>query len=203
MLSEAIANVPSLKREEVASYRRTEDQLLHATGWLLAVAAAESLARKNAFISELKLDANNKPGSDSFYMNISQSGNLAACVFSERCPVAVDVEKVREINLAHFTKVLTEDEMDDVTNDADSMSRFFELWTQKESVMKADGRGFRIDPKSIQVSPDNTATLEGKKWFLHSVSLRNDYKAHICSAEPNLALSVHSFETLSGILERL
>lgn len=39
------------------------------------------------------------------------------------------------------------------TADAKNLSRFYTLWTLKESVMKLDGRGFSLPPESFDVLP--------------------------------------------------
>lgn len=45
-------------------------------------------------------------------------------------------------------------------------------WTRVEAVLKADGRGLRVDPSRVQVDGDGlTATLEGVRYRLSEPSL--------------------------------
>lgn len=43
-------------------------------------------------------------------------------------------------------------------------------WTRVEAVLKADGRGLRVDPRSVEVDGD-TATLEGRQFDLTAVEV--------------------------------
>lgn len=144
---------------------------------------AVSLYLKKRYIGEYSINEFGKPISKSTFFNISHSHGLVVLAISEFSPVGVDIELVREVkdDLKRF--VSSDEEYRFIKDD----SSFYEIWTSKESLVKAEGQGIRREVKSIPGLPINgfknflkkdyyvktfsyeryiiSITLEGKKDF--------------------------------------
>lgn len=57
--------------------------------------------------------------------------------------------------------------------------QFFNYWTKKEAVIKADGRSLNIPLKKINVAFD-VVWIKNKKWhLLYNVLITNEYSCHL------------------------
>jgi len=84
--------------------------------------------------------------------NISHSADMVVCVVDNN-PVGVDIEKIRPIDLSVAKRICTDKELMFLfgrtpqdkdfcyTTDYESLSRFFEIWTEKEAIGKCVGQG--------------------------------------------------------------
>ncbi len=84
--------------------------------------------------------------------NISHCKKYIAIALSEN-PVGIDIEGHREMNDMRGVSdiVYTEEEKAFVFENLElQTSRFFQLWTSKEAILKADGSGFMRDPKELE-----------------------------------------------------
>jgi 4'-phosphopantetheinyl transferase len=75
--------------------------------------------------------------------NASHSGDLVAVAFSKETVVGVDVERRRQLTdtLALARRYFSAEEMAIVERAADANDAFFAIWTAKEAIVKANGKG--------------------------------------------------------------
>lgn len=71
------------------------------------------------------------------HISISHSGDFAVCAIDEK-PIGIDIEQIRDIKLKTAEKFCNEKELMYI-NECDGISRFFEIWTAKESAYKMLG----------------------------------------------------------------
>ena len=101
-------------------------------------------------------------------------------------PVGADLEKPDSAHLQVAGRVFTPGEREWMS--ADPVRRFFQLWTWKESVMKALGLGMNLDPASFDVMPftrDEPVRLDGREWYAASGQLK-EYAFSVCASCPVL-----------------
>jgi len=113
--------------------------------------------------------------------NISHTHGLVACALSFEHDVGVDVEHVeRRLDIDQLApSVFSQRERDAMAqlNDAGRRQRFFELWTLKESYIKAVGLGLALPLRSItfydleqpapRVALAAPITDDPSRWSLH------------------------------------
>lgn len=92
--------------------------------------------------------------------NISHGGEYAVMVCDDK-PIGVDIEPMKEENLYIAPKVFTNEELDWMQEEP--LLRFHILWTLKESVLKAIGFGFALEPSSFSVLPFDKPIIIDKK----------------------------------------
>ena len=75
--------------------------------------------------------------------NASHSGDLVALAFATGTPVGIDVERCRHINDAPALarRFFAAEELEIVANAADADDAFLTIWTAKEAILKASGKG--------------------------------------------------------------
>lgn len=75
--------------------------------------------------------------------NASHSGDLVALAFARATPVGIDVERRRKMHdpLGIARRFFSEAELAFVENAEDIAAAFFIVWTAKEAIVKASGKG--------------------------------------------------------------
>ena len=191
-LQEAFAEGYSLL---TASRRARVDALVTAQSKLNSMAAG-LLLRKFLQITDdaqLNYSENGKPflpGGQ--YFSISHSGNWCALAVSD-IPVGADIEVPRGVSSALIRRCLTHEEQ---VWCADSTERFLQLWTRKESVMKACGKGLTMGLRSISVLPDEDVTADGRLWTLKTFQAGECICSVACESKFDLILKQLTVEDL-------
>jgi 4'-phosphopantetheinyl transferase len=94
-------------------------------------------------------------GRPDLHFNVSHSGALALIGISARRPVGVDIERVRtdidDLALAEAFFCTAEHRFLDSLDDAARRAAFYRIWTCKEAVLKALGRGITENLKDFRV----------------------------------------------------
>ena len=121
---------------------------------------------KRKYMKDYVIDQYGKPKSDMINANISHSYNMIVIALCDDCDVGIDVEKVR-FSSDNLRKYISDDKEYEYIKDDRS---FYEIWTSKESLAKAEGKGMTTKPNSIPALP-----LNGKKTYLSK-----SYYSHLC-----------------------
>ncbi|WP_213290394.1 4'-phosphopantetheinyl transferase superfamily protein [Bradyrhizobium sp. sGM-13] len=144
--------------------------------------------------------------------NLSHSGRhglIAAA--KDRC-VGVDIEVRRPITdpLGVTLQIATPREARLLKQLPTSqvLSSFFDLWTRKEAVLKALGRGLFIDPREVEVGPEpgrSIVKFDERTWTVESLAISSGVAAAAAiEGELDIPLVVSSHESkCSGVDARL
>ena len=124
---------------------------------------------KNKYIGEYHLNKYGKPVSDSVFFNISHSHGYIALVI-DQVPVGIDIELVRPVEEDLRTYISNEEEKKYIHDD----ESFFEIWTNKEALVKANGSGFNQRVNSISGLPINGKRVhDNKTYFNKTIKYEN------------------------------
>jgi 4'-phosphopantetheinyl transferase len=118
---------------------------------------------------------------------MSHAGNLIVIIFSlDGRDVGIDVEKVRTVDgvleLARVYFGSNETAMVAAATESERVSAFLRIWTRKEAVLKADGRGLSVPLNDFDTCANETViddtwtfTLGGltREWTIHNITLPN------------------------------
>ncbi len=144
--------------------------------------------------SEMKIGygQNSKPHFEAhpeLHYNLSHSGDWVVAAFSDR-PVGIDIERIKEINLTIAERFFAPEELDSLTGLPDEQRKicFFNLWTLKESYLKALGTGLTRPLNSFTVSiNEQRITLKDsgkvKDIFLCHLPVDSNHVLSLCSQE--------------------
>ena len=120
--------------------------------FLRCVGAGFLLERANIHEADILYNEYGKPYAETegVFFSLSHSGNYALLT-ADGVSVGCDIEKNAPYSRGVAERVFTAGELAWMNESPDS--RFYELWTLKESVIKLDGRGLQVDLRSFSVLP--------------------------------------------------
>ena len=106
------------------------------------------------------------------------------CAVSKTTRVGIDVEKLRDICIDDYSISLSDKELEELTSSENPIPDFFTLWTKKEAISKADGKGLAILLPDMVIGKDS-ATCGQTVWNLKELIVDPEYVAHIAFSGSN------------------
>nr|WP_269669513.1 4'-phosphopantetheinyl transferase superfamily protein [Paenibacillus sp. GSMTC-2017] len=134
-------------------------------------------------------------GCEGLHFNVSHSGDWVVA-FVSTAAVGIDVEEVRPIDMNIASSYFAKEEYRELLakSEGERTAFFYELWTLKESYIKAKGEGLSIPLHSFSVAiqSDRTITLkpEGENVYFKQYQLAPHYKMAACSFKNKFPLTV-------------
>ncbi|TDS13866.1 4'-phosphopantetheinyl transferase family protein [Sphingobacterium paludis] len=172
--------LPLAIQQRILKLKSIEEQCSSLTGYLLLRNGLKEQALRPS-LDTLKYTEYGKPYFDEdIQFNISHSHNHVVCAFSTQGKVGVDIERIRPIDYRNFKKVFREDEWSRIKSSADPVQTFFHIWTAKESILKADGRGLNAPLRNIFIGIDH-CKLEGALWYCRTIPLFESFIVQIAT----------------------
>lgn len=116
---------------------------------------------------------------EGIYVNLSHSADYAVCAVSDK-PIGVDIQYCRECDMKMAKRFFTAEEADFINNSKNKNSAFFEIWTKKESFLKAIGKGITMPLNCFSVLSDKIE-YNGEVYSFREYSVsQSGYKLFIC-----------------------
>lgn len=181
---------PTMSNEfkiKTLKYRKWQDSQLHLLGRLLL---KKGMADINVpfFEENLIYSPFNKPyfKDEKIKFNISHSGEIVVCVINKTFDTGIDIETIKKIKINEFKSQMTAFEWQRINSSNNIRDSFFDYWTQKEAVIKAQGMGLSIPLISFEVINFQTK-INDDHYILKEVKLDPAYKCHIafkCEIDP-------------------
>lgn len=170
---------PDEFKNKVLAYKKWQDSQLSLLGRLLLHHGLQRMGIKHEK-KNLNYTLYNKPFLEDITtkFNISHSGEMAVCVLSDQNDVGIDVELIHNINIQDFESQMTKKEWQNILLVEDENQAFFDYWTQKEAVIKANGKGLSIPLKSFEITNQRTK-INDETFFLKEIFLDEKYKCHL------------------------
>jgi 4'-phosphopantetheinyl transferase len=189
-----LANVHNEKCEKIKKFVRPEDAIRALLADILVRSVIASYLKVSNKTIEFNVNEYGKPflkGNYGLHFNVSHSEDWIVCAIDNK-PVGIDIEKVRPVDLLEIASQLFSDEEYKtliVKSPEDRQRFFFDLWTLKESYIKAVGTGFSIPLKSFTVKFIDKSEIKVKSgnkltdWALKQYDLDPEYKMSVCAAQ--------------------
>ncbi|MCU0580221.1 MAG: 4'-phosphopantetheinyl transferase superfamily protein [Desulfobacterota bacterium] len=176
--------LPVSIRLSINKYRRWQDSQAVLLGQLLLLEGLQEAGGRPVRLDKLRRDDYGRPYLDgAIDFNISHSAGGAVCVLTAQGRVGIDLERFKPTDLPDFQAWFTRKEWTAVTAANEPLREFYRLWTAKESVLKADGRGLSLSPLDVALNGE-TATLDGRRWFIREIKMGDDYLCHVAANIP-------------------
>jgi len=184
--------LPELSPRKQASIQRLineKDRLSSLLGLCLLKMCAIDEKIQDFQLSHIHYPESGKPYWNSksihqFDFNISHSEGLIVVAMSKIMKVGVDVEKVRRLKNLNFKMVMLPDELNKIRQIPDM---FFDLWSQKESVVKAANTSGIARMRDVYLNNDR-ATLDDVCWHLKSlnkhIAPEEKFSIHLATSQP-------------------
>lgn len=131
-----------------------------------------------------------------FHFNLSHSGDWVVCAIDDK-HIGIDIEKVEILDLDISRNFFASDEYQDLLsqNPNNQLSYFYDLWTIKESYIKAYGKGLSLDLHSFSVGikNENIILKKGsalKNCFFKQYDIEEGYKIAVCALNPSFPKNI-------------
>ena len=165
--------LPEREQKKILDKRKDEDRCLILLGKMILLHILNKYENWNRNeLPEISYNEYGKPYIKNIkgHFNISHSGNIVICGYSEKI-IGLDIEKIQPFCLEDFKYILTKGEY--CLLKQGNINDFYKIWTQKEAVSKAMGRGFYLDLVSIDTHKNikkrkSVMYYEGQKWEIYT-----------------------------------
>lgn len=163
LLEAALCQLSQYRREKTLRYRYDKGKMLSAgAGLLLDYMLRERGLRERDM--EYVEGEHCKPAflnHPEIHFNLSHSDTLVACALSDT-PVGVDVQHLVKLRDGLVRYTMSDEEIaafEALDNDDTKQLLFTQLWTLKESYVKATGRGLTHDFPAFEINGDTVKPL--------------------------------------------
>lgn len=169
------------KRRAIA-FHNPIDKYRFLTGrWLLHGWLTENNQPQN--INAIRMDEYKRPSLEGVSFSISHSGNWIGLAVSHGIEkIGLDIEENKPLEVKDYMLPFTPAEQQYILED-NNIARFYELWTRKEAVLKAIGKGFLLEPAFANVLGNNI-TVEGTQLYTYTLAVLQGYTTHLATGLP-------------------
>jgi 4'-phosphopantetheinyl transferase len=193
-------DIPAAMRVKSKRFRRWQDAQAYLFGRLLLVEGLRKYGFSKSVLHEIQYTRYYRPYLNAeIDFNISHSGRFIVCAIGKSIALGIDIEEIRRLEINDFADQFTSEEWTRIEGATNPYHEFFNYWTIKEAVIKADGRGMNIPLKNIAIG--DHASVEGKDWFIHRIHLDQSYVTHLVTdrlVDGNVTLNKFSKEDIVG-----
>lgn len=217
VLDKLLFHVSKERQSRLKRFVKIDDAYRSLVGDLLVRFALTE--RYGAIDGELKIETNEygKPflcEYSDFHYNISHSGDYVVCAVHVDA-VGVDIEYIGPFNLHLAKELFTEEEYQEVQGNENSLAAFYDIWTLKESYIKAVGQGLSKSLKEFSIKKDRSNdsirikdVQTGKEmmdYVCRQYKADDNYRLSVCAHHANAAQfrSLPISVTFQEVCERL
>jgi 4'-phosphopantetheinyl transferase len=184
-LTECLKKLPSFMQEKITNYPRQDEQFRSVLARLILKQLLLEQGFHDAVLEDYQTDEYGRPFiNEDFDFSISHADDYVMCAVSETTRVGIDVEKLRNICIDDYSISLSDKELEDLTKSENPIPDFFTLWTKKEAISKANGKGLAILLPEMEIGLDS-ATCGQTIWNLKELPINAEYATHIAFSGSN------------------
>lgn len=168
-------------QQKILRLRRPQDRQASLLGKMLLLQGLIQFGYNKGTLKSMAYTDYSRPYIDlPLDFSISHSGNIIACALSSKGKVGIDVEEIRPVKIEDFNDIFSPGEYQRLLRADNPFERFFTIWTRKEAVVKANGKGLYIPLKEIDVQND-IIPLHNDTWHLDNILLEKNYSSSIAT----------------------
>lgn len=177
-------------------YRRPDDQLRSLVSKVLLLRALELFGVSGPYRYTAE-NNKSKPflkGVKNFSFNLTHSADMVICAASDGVELGVDVEQVRPAPEIVHRGVFTQNELDHIARKANDPQAYLRLWTRKEALSKADGRGMGLEFRETDVT-ENAVEVGDRRYTVVDIhGLPGGYVGALAYARGEFAVDIELHE---------
>lgn len=174
------------RREKLARLRVPSLAQASVGAELLLIRALKDRLGEIPLPLEIDCDKQGKPylTDHEIQFNLSHSGRYAACALGEM-PLGVDIQLLRSYSPELIRRCFTTAEQRMLMESPEPERTFVQLWTRKESLLKAVGIGLRAPLSGLDVSgADPVVSFQGESYVFWEQSFTDGQICLCCPARP-------------------
>jgi len=184
----------------VSKFRRASDYQRSVLGGALVQRMLQDRLGRGRTDFDIIRNAYGKPylkDYDDLHFNVSHSGDWIVGAVGNQ-PVGIDVEKIGTVNLDIAKRFFHQTEYNTLmacSDNAAQLSLFYDLWTLKESYIKAVGKGLSLPLDSfVLVQQDGewapVIGENGETHYFKQYALEEGYKLSVCGISPHFPMNI-------------
>jgi len=176
------AFLPYYEINKIGSLKQDKNRTLHfLSKWLLYEFMKEK-GYSTSMLRKISYDRFQKPFlyDFPFHFSFSHSGDIAVLAVSPKNKIGIDIEEIPTNKLSVVPDIFSNQEKEISQHSSDLTNYFFYVWTAKESIMKAWGKGFDSNFKEINIEAEQIR-WQNSNWFLKSCPIDEKYICHVAS----------------------
>lgn len=186
--------LPPFMNHDIMRYHNASDRKTRLMARLMLKNILEQEGRAQLLLNWQR-ESGNKPfiqGWESF--NISHSGDLVVLAYGSSV-LGVDIEKKDAANYSELMTFFHPAEQDYIAGSGDRADSFYEIWTKKEALLKAEGSGIIKGLNHIDCTRDEIM-YQSMNWYFHPVAIHPSYACCVCTSahDENLQLTEFCLE---------
>ncbi|WP_428912486.1 4'-phosphopantetheinyl transferase family protein [Niallia sp. Krafla_26] len=191
------------EKQKVYKYHHYQDAVRYLIGRLMIrYCIKDKLEIPNGEIS-IERNHYGKPFITShrqFHFNVSHTDEWVVCA-TDYQEIGIDIEKVKPININSIMNSFSEIEKRDlnrITVSEEKLDYFYDLWTLKESYVKALGQGLFHPIDSFSIRKINGKIIGigiMEDYYFKQIDIAEDYKLSVCSKSDQLIRNVKMLST--------
>lgn len=185
-----------------------QDKVMEEEGWqnqygslarklMLWHGMEQAGANMNDLFDSVQYTVSGKPYLiDAPHFSLANDGTASVCAISAKSELGIDIARLKPINLSDFREMMTFSEWREIYSHVIPLQRFYEFWTIKESVIKADGLLVGMDVKEIFIQPD-VAFCNAKYWYINPIEIDlYGYISFLVCSNPHADIEVETVDLL-------
>lgn len=193
--SQYLKEIPFFMQREILMLKFYEDQLRSLIPKLILIRLLREQG-KEELINKWKKDSYNKPYIEGWdYFSISHSAEIVVFVYA-KSRVGIDVEHQVSISESDIIEYLHPAERAYISISENFREHFFQIWTKKESALKAIGHGLINGLNQFSCLEDRI-NWQNITWHFTEITLEHDYKCHLCCEVETPMISLKQFDLKS------
>jgi 4'-phosphopantetheinyl transferase len=182
-LAHMLLPLPVEMQHKIMLYKSWQDRQSRILGkWMLLKLLQHFNTAQT--LADIKYTPANKPYLEGdFDFSIAHSGAMVLCAGTLNSKVGIDIEYITPIHLPDHQEQLTAAEWKYIKARPYTTQAFYEIWTKKEALQKATGKGIYLDPHTLDVCGDRMA-YNNENFFFYPLQIDADYMAHLAICPP-------------------
>lgn len=173
--------MPDYIKYKIFNYRKWQD----AHGCLLGKCLLMhilALKKETYTLSDLQYTKFGRPYINNlkyFDFNISHSGNMVVCAITDNGRIGIDIEERKSINLIDFKEQFSNKEWMHINNEKYPHHTFYDFWTKKEAILKAEGRGILLPLHQVDTTELEGIIIDNQLWFFYKIDIFKNYACNL------------------------
>lgn len=188
--------MPDYIKNKILKYRKWED----AHGCLLGkclLMHAVAARKETVSLEDIQYTKFGRPYFNTlrnFDFNISHSENMVACAITNEGRIGIDIEKRKSIDIIDFEDQFSDAEWIHIKDEKFPYYTFYDCWTKKEAILKADGRGMTLSLHLIDTIGSKIITIDNNSWYILKIDTFKNYTCSIACSVLKNNIHLHSVD---------
>lgn len=190
----ALMKMPETIVDKIMAYNDLSMQQLKLQGKLQLLSLMENFDNSLELVDLCFTDSNRPYFHSEFDFNIAHSGDIVICGGLKNGRIGIDIEKIKPLDIQLFEFYFSSKEWNIISGSEDRLLAFYRLWTRKEALSKALGKGVLEDFSKLEVINDCIETEAGR-FFLHELMICPGYCANMAVSFKEVCWTIKDFNS--------